>query len=243
MIDITEIRKAADRGEADHGWLKSHHSFSFASYYDPKQVGFSDLLVINDDRVAAGSGFNKHPHRDMEIFSYVLEGELAHKDSLGTGSVIRPGDVQLMSAGTGVSHSEFNASGTESVHFLQIWITPSTKGIKPRYQQQHYGTAEKRGKLRLIISSDGKDGSLKINQDARIYAGLFDKSEQDELSINGERHVYAHVVSGSLSINGHRMKEGDGIKIWYADKLLITNGKQAEVLIFDLRPNELPKVD
>lgn len=242
MIDKTEIRKAADRGQADHGWLKSYHSFSFASYYDPKQVGFSDLLVINDDRVAPGSGFSKHSHRDMEIFSYVLEGELAHKDTLGTGSVIRPGDVQLMSAGTGVSHSEFNASETETVHFLQIWIIPSTKGIIPHYQQQHYGEAEKRGKLRLIISSDGEDGSLTINQDVRVYAGMFDESEQDELYLSGNRHVYAHVASGSLTINGHRMVEGDGIRIRHPEKLLITHGKQAEVVVFDLRPNELPQV-
>lgn len=243
MTDMTEIRKASDRGQADHGWLKSNHSFSFASYYDPKQVGFSDLLVINDDRVAAGSGFSKHPHRDMEIFSYVLEGALAHKDTLGTGSVIRPGDVQLMSAGTGVSHSEFNASETEPVHFLQIWIIPSTKGIKPRYQQHHYGVEEKRGKLRLILSADGEDGSLTINQDVRVYAGMFDGSEQEQLSLAGERHVYVHVASGSLIINEHRMNEGDGMRIRHADKLLIADGKQAEVLVFDLRPNELPQVD
>lgn len=243
MFDTTEIRKASDRGHADHGWLKSSHSFSFASYYDPHQVGFSDLLVINDDRVAAGGGFAKHPHRDMEIFSYVLEGALAHGDTLGTGSVIRPGDVQLMSAGTGVAHSEFNASKTQPVHFLQIWIVPATKGTTPRYQQQHYSEEEKRGKLRLILSADGEGGSLNINQDVRVYAGLFDGSEREQLSIVGERHVYVHVASGSLTINGNRLSEGDGMRLRYAEELLIASGEQAEVLVFDLRPNELPEMD
>lgn len=237
---VSEIRKASERGYADHGWLKSRHSFSFASYYDPEQMGFSDLLVINDDRVAAGGGFGKHPHRDMEIFSYVLEGALEHKDTLGTGSVIRPGDVQLMSAGTGVAHSEYNASATAPVHFLQIWIVPARKGIAPRYQQQHFSAAEKRGQLRLVLSPDGTNGSLTINQDARVYAGLFDAGERASLSLPVGRHAYVHVAAGSLSVNGQRLNEGDALRIRQADTLEFGQGEKAEVLVFDLRPGELP---
>jgi hypothetical protein len=236
----TELRKASERGLADHGWLKSRHTFSFASYYDPEQMGFSDLLVINDDRVAAGGGFGKHPHRDMEIFSYVLDGALEHKDSLGTGSVIRPGDVQLMSAGTGVSHSEYNASTTAPVHFLQIWIVPAKKGIAPRYQQQHFSAEEKRGQLRLVMSPDGANGSLTINQDARVYAGLFNGTERAALSLPVGRHAYVHVATGSLSVNGQRLKEGDGLRIRQADTLEFSHGEKAEVLVFDLRPGERP---
>lgn len=236
----TELRKASERGLADHGWLKSRHTFSFASYYDPEQMGFSDLLVINDDRVAAGGGFGKHPHRDMEIFSYVLDGALEHKDSLGTGSVIRPGDVQLMSAGTGVSHSEYNASTTAPVHFLQIWIVPAKKGIAPRYQQQHFSAEEKRGQLRLVMSPDGANGSLAINQDARVYAGLFNGTERAALSLPVGRHAYVHVATGSLSVNGQRLKEGDGLRIRQADTLEFSHGEKAEVLVFDLRPGERP---
>jgi hypothetical protein len=236
----TELRKASERGLADHGWLKSRHTFSFASYYDPEQMGFSDLLVINDDRVAAGGGFGKHPHRDMEIFSYVLDGALEHKDSLGTGSVIRPGDVQLMSAGTGVSHSEYNASTTAPVHFLQIWIVPAKKGIAPRYQQQYFSAEEKRGQLRLVMSPDGANGSLTINQDARVYAGLFNGTERAALSLPVGRHAYVHVATGSLSVNGQRLKEGDGLRIRQADTLEFSHGEKAEVLVFDLRPGERP---
>lgn len=236
----TELRKASERGLADHGWLKSRHTFSFASYYDPEQMGFSDLLVINDDRVAAGGGFGKHPHRDMEIFSYVLDGALEHKDSLGTGSVIRPGDVQLMSAGTGVSHSEYNASTTAPVHFLQIWIVPAKKGIAPRYQQQYFSAEEKRGQLRLVMSPDGANGSLTINQDARVYAGLFNGTERAAQSLPVGRHAYVHVATGSLSVNGQRLKEGDGLRIRQADTLEFSHGEKAEVLVFDLRPGERP---
>jgi redox-sensitive bicupin YhaK (pirin superfamily) len=236
----TELRKASERGLADHGWLKSRHTFSFASYYDPEQMGFSDLLVINDDRVAAGGGFGKHPHRDMEIFSYVLDGALEHKDSLGTGSVIRPGDVQLMSAGTGVSHSEYNASTTAPVHFLQIWIVPAKKGIAPRYQQQYFSAEEKRGQLRLVLSPDGANGSLTINQDARVYAGLFNGTERAALSLPVGRHAYVHVATGSLSVNGQRLKEGDGLRIRQADTLEFSHGEKAEVLVFDLRSGERP---
>jgi redox-sensitive bicupin YhaK (pirin superfamily) len=174
---MLDIRSASDRGLADFGWLKSRHTFSFGHYHDPKQEGFSDLLVINDDRVTPGRGFGTHPHRDMEIFSYVLDGALEHKDSMGTGSVIRPGDVQMMSAGTGVRHSEFNSSATDALHFLQIWIVPGAKGVAPRYQQVHFAAEEKRGRLRLIISPEGTDGSLAVHQDARVYAGLFDGDE------------------------------------------------------------------
>ena len=180
---MLELRPAAERGLANLGWLHSHHSFSFGSYYDPEQVGFSDLLVINDDRVQPGRGFDTHGHRDMEIFSYVLEGVLAHKDSMGTGSLIRPGDVQMMSAGTGIRHSEFNASREELVHFLQIWIIPNRQGVTPRYQQRRFEEAEKRGRLRLIISPDGAEGSLSVYQDARVYAGLFDGPEQQVLTL------------------------------------------------------------
>lgn len=242
MSSMTEIRKASERGLADHGWLKSRHSFSFASYYDPEHVGFSDLLVINDDRVAAGGGFGKHPHRDMEIFSYVLEGELEHKDTLGTGSVIRPGDVQLMSAGTGVAHSEYNASSTQPVHFLQIWIVPAEKGIAPRYQQQNFSAADKRGQLRLVLSPTGEEGSLTINQDARVYAGLFDGDERASLTLPASRHAYVHVAAGSVSVNGERLQEGDGLKIRQADTLEFAQGQNAEVLVFDLRPMERPRM-
>lgn len=242
MTHMTEIRKASERGLADHGWLKSRHTFSFASYYDPEQMGFSDLLVINDDRVAAGSGFGKHPHRDMEIFSYVLDGALEHKDSLGTGSVIRPGDVQLMSADTGVTHSEYNASSKEPVHFLQIWIVPAKKGIEPRYQQQNFAAQEKRGQLRLVLSPDGENGALTINQDASVYAGLFDGSERASLKLLAGRHAYVHVATGSLSVNGQRMKAGDGIKIRHAENLEFSHGEKAEVLVFDLRPVERPTI-
>jgi redox-sensitive bicupin YhaK (pirin superfamily) len=240
MTRMTEIRNASERGLADHGWLKSRHSFSFASYYDPEHVGFSDLLVINDDRVAAGGGFGKHPHRDMEIFSYVLEGALEHKDSLGTGSVIRPGDVQLMSAGTGVAHSEYNASSTQPVHFLQIWIVPAEKGIAPRYQQQNVSAADKRGQLRLVLSPNGENGSLTINQDARVYAGLFVGDERASLTLPASRHAYVHVAAGSVSVNGQRLSEGDGLKIRQADTLEFSEGENAEVLVFDLRPLEQP---
>lgn len=236
-----EIRRAADRGHADHGWLNSHHTFSFAGYHDPKQRGFSDLLVINDDRVAPGQGFGTHPHRDMEIFSYVLEGALEHRDSMGTGSVIRPGDVQMMSAGTGVRHSEYNPSASEPVHFLQIWIVPAVRGVTPRYQQQHFSDADKRGRLRLIISPDGQDGSLAVHQQARVYAGLFDGAEADTLVIDEDRHAYVHVARGEVSLNGVRLADGDGVRVRGGGPLRLDAGTGAEVLVFDLRPHELPQ--
>ena len=237
---MLDIRKAADRGVADHGWLSSRHTFSFANYYDPKQVGFSDLLVINDDRVAPAQGFGKHPHRDMEIFSYVLEGALEHKDTMGTGSVIEPGDVQLMSAGRGVAHSEFNHSPTSPVHFLQIWIVPNQTGIAPEYQQQRFAPEEKRGRLRLIISPDGSENSLHIHQDARVYAGLFDGDESATLTLAPNRYAYVHVARGSVSLNGVTLGEGDGVRVRDETALTLSNGTDAEVLVFDLRPVETP---
>ena len=236
------LRKASERGAADHGWLKSFHTFSFAGYRDPREQGFSDLLVINDDRVTAGNGFGQHPHRDMEIFSYVLEGALEHKDTLGTGSVIRPGDVQLMSAGRGVAHSEFNHSNVEPVHFLQIWIVPDVSGATPRYQQEHFTPEQKRGRLQLIISPDGADGSLHVRQDARVYAGLFDGAETATLELAADRYAYVHVARGSVVLNGERLGEGDGMRVREEQVLRLSEGSDAEVLVFDLRPHELPQM-
>lgn len=236
------LRKASQRGVANHGWLKSYHTFSFGHYRNPLEQGFSDLLVINDDRVAAGGGFGQHPHRDMEIFSYVLEGALEHKDTLGTGSVIRPGDVQLMSAGTGVAHSEYNASTTEPVHFLQIWIVPEVAGAKPRYQQEHFSPESKRGRLQLIISPDGADGSLSVRQNARVYAGLFDADEQATLTLAADRYAYVHVASGSVELNGQRLEAGDGVRVREETALTLSRGIDAEVLVFDLRAQELPRM-
>lgn len=238
---MIELRKAHQRGVADHGWLHSHHTFSFGHYRDPQQQGFSDLLVINDDRVIKSEGFGTHPHRDMEIFSYVLEGALAHQDSMGTGSVIRPGDVQMMSAGTGIRHSEYNHSKDDPVHFLQIWIVPNVRDVAPRYQQVHFSEAEKRGKLRLIISPEGLNGSLSVYQDVRVYAGLFDGAEQATLKLDSGRYAYVHVASGSIKINGVQFAEGDGARIRQEELLQFSDGEQAELLVFDLRPNELPQ--
>lgn len=237
---MMDIRHAQDRGLANFGWLHSQHTFSFGHYFDPQQQGFSDLLVINEDRVQPGRGFGTHPHRDMEIFSYVLEGALEHRDSMGTGSVIRPGDVQTMSAGSGVRHSEFNASSTDPVHFLQIWIVPDRKGVPPRYQQAHFGPEEKRGRLRLILSPDGEAGSLSLHQDARVYAGLFDGDERATLSLAAGRHAYVHVARGTVSLNGQPLRAGDGVRVRDASTLTLSDGQDAEVLVFDLRGQELP---
>ena len=237
---MLELRPAADRGLANLGWLDSRHTFSFGSYYDPDQIGFSDLLVINDDRVQPGRGFDTHGHRDMEIFSYVLEGALEHKDSMGTGAVIRPGEVQMMSAGSGIRHSEFNPSREEPVHFLQIWIIPDRQGVSPRYQQRRFEDAEKRGKLRLIISPDGAEGSLSVYQDARIYAGLFDGREEQVLTLQADRHAYVHVARGALEVNGQRLTAGDGARLRRVREISFGQGENAEVLVFDLRPVELP---
>jgi redox-sensitive bicupin YhaK (pirin superfamily) len=239
---MIEIRKADQRGVANHGWLNSRHTFSFGHYHDPKQLGFSDLLVINDDRVDPGMGFGTHPHRDMEIISYVLDGALEHNDSMGTGSVIRPGDVQMMSAGTGVRHSEFNHSKSDLVHFLQIWIVPNVRGATPRYQQLHFTDADKRGRLRLIVSPKGTDGSLSVRQDASIHAGLFDGAETATLDVGADRHVYVHVARGKIEVNGQRLGEGDGARIRNERRLSFAKGDGAEVLVFDLRPHETPSL-
>jgi redox-sensitive bicupin YhaK (pirin superfamily) len=239
---MLEIRKAAERGVADFGWLNSRHTFSFGQYHDPRHNGFSDLLVINDDRVRGGEGFGTHAHRDMEIFTYVLDGKLEHKDSMGTGSIIRPGDVQMMSAGTGIRHSEFNHDKSHEVHFLQIWIVPNRRGVAPRYQQQHFTADDKRGRLRLIISPHGEDGSLAVYQDARVYAGLIDGAESCDLEIDPERYAYVHVARGRVTLNGSVLGEGDGVRIRAEQRLSFSDGEDAEVLVFDLRPNEGPEL-
>jgi redox-sensitive bicupin YhaK (pirin superfamily) len=231
---MLSLRRADERGYADHGWLKSFHSFSFAEYHDPDHMGFGPLRVINEDRVAAGMGFGTHGHRDMEIISYVLDGELAHKDSMGNGSVIRPGDVQRMSAGTGVMHSEFNHAKSQTTHFLQIWIQPNVRGIAPGYEEKRFEAAEKRGRLRLIASPDGADGSVTIHQDARVYAGLFDGDESATHEVADGRRAYVHVARGRIDVNGTRLEAGDAAKLAGAQRLALAHGKEAEVLVFDL---------
>jgi redox-sensitive bicupin YhaK (pirin superfamily) len=228
------LRKADDRGHADHGWLKSRHSFSFADYHDPAQMGFSNLRVINEDRIAPGSGFGTHAHRDMEIISYVLEGALAHKDSLGTGAVIRPGEVQRMSAGRGVTHSEFNQAADRTTHFLQIWIEPNAKGIAPGYEQKAFDAAEKCGRLRLVASTDVREGSLTLHADASLYAGLFDGAETATLPIRDGRRAYVHLVRGSLEVNGQTLAAGDALRLENEAAVVLAHGQDAEVLVFDL---------
>ncbi len=228
------LRKAQDRGYADHGWLKSYHSFSFAGYHDPQFMGWGNLRVINEDRVAAGMGFGKHGHRNMEIISYVLSGELAHEDSMGNIKGIPPGDVQRMSAGTGVTHSEFNHAKDQTTHFLQIWIEPNVMEIPPSYEQKSVPPADKQGKLCLIASPDGSGNAVKIHADARVYAGLFDGSQHQKLELDPGRKAYAHLVKGSLQINGIPMSSGDALMIDGEGSLLISDGKDAEVMIFDL---------
>lgn len=234
---MINVRAAAQRGQVDHGWLKSAHSFSFGSYFDPKQSGFSDLLVINDDRVDPGMGFGSHSHRDMEIFSYVLEGELAHQDSLGNGGTIKPGDVQLMSAGTGIVHSEFNASRSSVVHFLQIWIVPARANQPANYQQRSLDPQHKRGRFALILSPDGDGQSLVIDQDVRVYAGELDGNEAAHVKLPPSRYAYVQVARGTVLLNGTRMEAGDGARVMDETDLDFTNGRGAEVLVFDLRPN------
>jgi redox-sensitive bicupin YhaK (pirin superfamily) len=228
------IRRSSERGHADHGWLNSYHSFSFAGYFDPQHVSFGPLRVINEDRVAPGQGFGTHSHQDMEIISYVLQGQLAHKDSMGNGSVIRPGDVQRMSAGTGVQHSEFNPSADEPVHFLQIWIVPGQKGIKPGYEEKRFSEAEKRGKLRLIASTGGVEGSVKVHQDVQVFAGLFDAGEQASLAVSPGRQVYVHLARGHLWVNGEQLHAGDALKLSDTRTVELSRGESAEVLVFDL---------
>ncbi len=228
------LRRSAERGYADHGWLRSFHSFSFADYHDPRHMGFGPLRVINEDRIAPGTGFGTHGHRDMEIVSYVLAGELAHEDSLGNGSVIRPGDVQRMSAGTGVRHSEFNHARERETHFLQIWIEPAASGIAPSYEQKHFGEAERRGRLRLVAAPDGADGAVTIHQDARVYAGLFDGAESADLALAAGRRAYVHVARGAITVNGHTLAAGDAAMIAAEPGIALRAGKAAEVLVFDL---------
>jgi hypothetical protein len=228
------IRKASERGHADHGWLKSFHSFSFANYFDPEHVEFGPLRVINEDRVAPGQGFGTHGHRDMEIISYVLSGELAHKDSMGNGSTIRPGDVQRMSAGTGVMHSEFNASKTERAHFLQIWLLPAKRGIAPSYEQKTFGPDVKAGKLVLVASPDGASGSVTINADARVYAGVLDAGATAELPIAAGRGAWLHVARGTVRVNGKELGEGDGASFEGEPAVRIEGVAGGEVLAFDL---------
>ncbi|HWJ36593.1 MAG TPA: pirin family protein [Steroidobacteraceae bacterium] len=231
---MNNIRRSDERGFADHGWLKSFHTFSFADYFDPKHVEFGPLRVINEDRVQAGAGFGTHAHRDMEIVSYVLEGELAHKDSMGNGSTIRPGDVQRMSAGSGVRHSEFNPSPSQGAHFLQIWIQPNARNIEPSYEEKHFDPGAKRGRLRLIVSPDRAEGSLLIHQDAKIFAGLFDGDESADLAMAPGRRTYVHVARGALSANGSDLGAGDALQITDGSRLRIDHGREAEVLVFDL---------
>jgi len=230
---MLNLRKSEDRGHANHGWLDSYHSFSFAEYHDPEHMGYGPLRVINEDRVKAGSGFGTHGHRDMEIISYVLDGALAHQDSMGNGSAIVPGDVQRMSAGSGVRHSEHNHSQSGTTHFLQIWIEPKFTGIKPSYEQKHFSAEEKRGRLRLIVSPDGRDGSVSMNQDAFLYVGLFDADEAAERVIAASRRGYVHVARGSITVNGQQLRAGDALKTG-AGTISIEGGNAAEVLLFDL---------
>lgn len=229
-----EIRRGAERGHANHGWLDSFHSFSFADYHDPAHMGFGPLRVINEDRVAPGKGFGAHGHRDMEIISYVLEGGLAHRDSLGNGSVIRPGDVQRMSAGTGVQHSEFNGSATDPVHFLQIWIEPRVRGLAPGYEEKRFDAAAKRGRLALIASPDGRDGSVTIHQDAELYAALVAAGERVEHRPRPGRRTYVHVARGEAEVNGQALAAGDAAKLVDAVPVRIDRGRDAEILLFDL---------
>jgi quercetin 2,3-dioxygenase len=235
------LRPANERGYADHGWLQSYHSFSFAGYHDPAHMGFGNLRVINEDRIAPGSGFGTHGHRDMEIISYVLSGALAHKDSMGNGAagaanagVIPPDDVQRMSAGRGVMHSEFNHASDQATHFLQIWIEPKHRGIDPGYEQKRFSPAEKRGRLRLIASPDGRDGSVTVHADASLYAGLFDGAESAQLALDPRRLAYVHVARGRLCVNGVELGDGDAARLDGESKLQLDGGHAAEVLVFDL---------
>ncbi|TFZ02154.1 pirin family protein [Ramlibacter henchirensis] len=230
------LRKSQERGHADHGWLNSYHSFSFANYYDAQHMGWGNLRVINEDRIAPGTGFGTHGHRDMEIISYVLEGNLAHKDSMGNVKGIPPGDVQRMSAGTGVQHSEFNHADGQTTHFLQIWIEPSVRGIPPGYEQKTFADTEKRGRLRLVASPDAAEGSVKIHANARLYAGLFDGDESAELQLASGRKGYVHLVRGELEVNGKTLRTGDAALLDNETRVQVRQGRDAEVLVFDLEP-------
>jgi len=231
---MMQIRKSDERGHANHGWLNTRFTFSFADYYDSKHVHFRTLRVMNDDHVAGGGGFPMHPHRDMEIVTYVLEGALEHRDSMGNGSVIKPGDIQYMSAGTGVTHSEFNASESEPAHLYQIWMFPEKQGLKPTYGQKNFSEADKRGKLRLLVSPDGRDGSIKIRQDNDLYATVLGAGESVKHELKPERHAYVQVARGSVTLNGTKLEEGDGAAISSEKTVELTGADKAEVLLFDL---------
>ena len=231
---MIEIRKSKDRGYADHGWLRSYHTFSFADYRDPEHMGFGHLRVINEDRIQPGTGFGTHGHRDMEIISYVLEGALAHKDNMGNGSAIVPGDVQRMSAGKGVLHSEFNHAQDDVTHFLQIWIEPNVTGIPPSYEQKHFDAASKQGRLRLVASPDGREGSVKIHQDAFLYAALLDSADRAAHRLQPGRRAYVHVARGKVTVNGQPLEAGDALKAVGTTEIVLENGEGAEVLLFDL---------
>jgi quercetin 2,3-dioxygenase len=231
---MQQVRRSSERGYADHGWLKSFHTFSFADYHDPEHLGFGSLRVINEDRILPGSGFGTHGHRDMEIISYVLEGALAHEDNMGNGSTIVPGDVQRMSAGKGVLHSEYNHSKDGVTHFLQIWIEPNVTGIRPSYEQKHFDAASKRGRLRLIASSDAREGSLLIRQDAAVYAALLDGNERISYALARARKAYVHVARGKLTVNGQPLQAGDALKATGVAEMVLEKGEQAEVILFDL---------
>jgi len=228
------IRKSQDRGYADHSWLKSYHSFSFAGYHDPEHMGWGNLRVINEDRVAPGMGFGTHGHRDMEIISYVVSGALAHQDSMGNGTSIPPGDLQRVSAGSGITHSEFNHAEDATTHFFQIWIEPNQRGIEPSYEQKTFPDTEKRGALRLVASPDGAQGSVKIHADAAVYAGLFGHEESVRLTLNPERKAYVHLIQGTLKVNGQTLQTGDAAKLADENALTLSEGQDAEVLVFDL---------
>jgi quercetin 2,3-dioxygenase len=228
------LRTSQDRGYADHGWLKSYHSFSFAGYYDAQHMGWGNLRVINEDRIAPGTGFGTHSHKDMEIISYVLSGSIGHKDSIGNGASIPPGDVQRMSAGKGIQHSEFNHAPQDETHFLQIWIEPNVRGIAPGYEQKTFAESDKRGKLRLVASHDGAQGSVTIHADAKMYAGLFDGAQSATLPLDPARKAYVHVVRGALTVNGQPLATGDAAKLEGESVLAISQGTNAEVIVFDL---------
>ncbi len=232
---MLKIRKSGDRGYADHGWLKSHHSFSFADYHDPEHMGFGNLRVINEDRIAPGTGFGTHSHRDMEIISVVLDGALAHKDSMGNGAVILPGEVQRMSAGTGVAHSEFNHNKDKSTHFLQIWIEPSATGIAPGYEQKAFAPAAQDGKLALVAAPGGEGGAVAIHADAKLYLGHFDHNQSAELPVAPGRKAYVHVVRGDVTVNGQVLLGGDALLVKDEGRVTIDQGQGASVLVFDLQ--------
>jgi len=231
---MISLRRSNERGHADHGWLQSRHSFSFADYDDPAQRGFGNLRVINEDRIAPGTGFGTHGHRDMEIVSYVLDGALAHQDSIGNGATIVPGEVQRMSAGSGIRHSEYNHAADQTTHFLQIWLLPDRQGIAPGYEQKAFAEADKRGRLRLVASPDGRDGSVQLNADASLHAGLFDAAERAELVLDAKRLAYVHVARGEVSVNGQALSAGDAARLDGESRLVIDQGRRAEVLVFDL---------